>query len=329
VRTVFNNAERVVEGWYWALPSARLRRGRIRAVTLCGRALAVYRTPSGRVVAVDAHCPHMGAHLAEGRVEGEGIRCFFHGWRWDAEGRLADVPCLERPPPAALRRWPVAEAYGLVWIWVGEAEPGTLPVPPALAGRDVVARLGGRFAKRCHPNVVLVNAIDEQHFRTVHRLPGSVLRFETKAASRAVFEVRNVGHVPTGHWLGRLAARFYRGPLTYELSYWYGTVGTTSFGPDALPIHLMFALRPGPGGTTEGRTILLTTRRRGLLGWLATRAILWLSALGGRYFARGDTRVFDTIRFDLATPILADRTVVAFIRHVEAQPLAERWREAA
>src|SRR5512145_2294772 len=92
-RANFNNPTQFIEGWYWALPSQELRVGKVKAVTLLGRNLAIYRGVSGQVVAVDAYCPHMGAHLAEGKVEGDSLRCLFHYWKYNPEGRCTEIPC--------------------------------------------------------------------------------------------------------------------------------------------------------------------------------------------------------------------------------------------
>lgn len=320
----FNDPRAVVEGWYWLCRSKEIRRGRARALRLLGKDLAVYRGEDGRVVALDAYCAHMGAHLAEGRVEGNALRCFFHRWRYEADGHCSDIPCLEAKPAARMRvrSWPTAERYGMVWLWTGEQAGHALPEVPELAGQSCDAALANRFEKRCHPNVVLINAIDEQHFHSVHYLPGSALRMEAVPRSAANIEFHNAGRVPTGTWLGRLIARFYRGPLTYAISYWYGSLGTVTFGPDFLHLYLMFALRRTDDGGTEGQTIVFTRQRRGPLGWLINRVLLRFTAVAARYFAYGDTRVFQSIRFRFRNPIAADRAVTAFIRHLEAQPLA-------
>src|SRR5437870_2794133 len=99
---VFNRTDRVVEGWYWTLPSSQLKRGQVRAVTLMGKELVLFRGESGTVVALDAYCPHMGAHLKEGRVEGDSIRCLFHHWKYDARGVCTEIPCQERPVDARI-----------------------------------------------------------------------------------------------------------------------------------------------------------------------------------------------------------------------------------
>jgi nitrite reductase/ring-hydroxylating ferredoxin subunit len=324
---VFNNAARLVEGWYWALRSSELGRGRARAVNLAGRELALYRGQDGAVRALDAHCAHMGAHLAAGRVEGDTLRCFFHRWRYDGVGRCVEVPSLGGCPlPAArVRAWPVVERHGLVWVWAGEHPPAPFPAPPELTGVPIRARRGRPFTKRCHPHVVLVNAIDEHHFNSVHRLPVT-LRMEPRAVSATCLEVRNSAPVLRSSWLGRCLGRLYAGPLTYALTYSHGSVGTVTLGPDRLHVHLMFALRPTAEGRTEGQAIALTRRRRGLTGLLLDRLLLAVTALVGRYFAGGDTIVFDTIRFDLRTPVVADRAVLAFVRHLDGQPTVD-WAD--
>jgi phenylpropionate dioxygenase-like ring-hydroxylating dioxygenase large terminal subunit len=322
--TKFNHPDAIVEGWYWLCRSSDIPRGKVRALRLLGRDLAVYRGADHRVVALDAYCAHMGAHLAEGRVEGNELRCFFHHWRYNAEGRCTEIPCLESKPAGRVRvhAWPTAERYGVVWLWTGERAAHDLPEVPELLGKACDTLVANRFKKRCHPNVVLINAIDEQHFRSVHHLPGSILKMEALPRSDANIEFRNVGRPPTDSWLGRLIARFYRGPLTYAMSYWYGSLGFVTFGPDFLHFHLMFALRRTDDGGTEGQTIAFTRHRPGITGWLLSRALLHFTAIAARYFAYGDTRVFQTIRFQLRNPIAADRAVMAFIEHLEAQPLA-------
>jgi phenylpropionate dioxygenase-like ring-hydroxylating dioxygenase large terminal subunit len=326
----FNDPHLVIEGWYWVCRSSEVRRGKVRAVRLLGRDLAVYRGADGRVAALDAYCAHMGAHLAEGRVEGNELRCFFHHWRYDPRGICTDIPCLVGKPPAQarVRAWPTAERHGLIWLWTGDSPAHDVPCVPELAGREYSTLVANRFTKRCHPNVVLINAIDEQHFHSVHRLPGSILRMQALPRSAANIEFHNTGRVPTTSWLGRIVSRFYKGPITYAMSYWYGSLGFVTFGPDFLHCHLMFALKRGDDGETLGQTVAFTKRRRGPLGWLVSKCVLFFTALAARYFAYGDTRVFQTIRFDLRTPIPADRAVIAFMRHLEGQPLAA-WSKAA
>jgi len=343
---IFNRPDVVATGWYWLLPSRDLKRGAVAGVKILGYDLAVFRGADGAVAALDAYCPHMGAHLSEGKVEGNQLRCFFHNWCFDRQGACTDIPCLNGNMQQEImqqgirtRSWTVAEQSGLIWIWLGADATGSrspqshpeshpqcpdaippIPSPPELAGCEYDYSLGNRFAKNCHPNVVMVNAIDEQHFRTVHNLPGEVLTMAPDAISPDHIEFRNQGRVPSRTLIGKLIGYFYKDRLTYTLDYWNGSTGTIVFGPDFLHLYLMFALRLNAEGNTEGYCIAFAKKNNGLFSlfnWL----ILWLTQVGAFYFASGDTRVFQTIRFQLTTPIAADRAVLAFIQHLDKQQI--------
>jgi phenylpropionate dioxygenase-like ring-hydroxylating dioxygenase large terminal subunit len=319
---LFNQRHVIAEGWYWLLQSRQLKRGQVKAVTLVGHELAVYRGTDGSVTALDAYCPHMGAHLAEGKVEGTQLRCFFHNWCYNAQGQCTEIPCTKAgyPIQVATRSWHVQEKHNLIWVWLGKAAP-TEPIPevPELAGTDYDSSLGKPLFKHCHPNVVMINAIDEQHFKTVHHLPGEILSLKPEAKARNRIEFCNQGAVPRTSGFGKLVALFYRNKLTYDLSYWYGSVGTLALGPDFLHLYLMFALRLTPEGRTEGQMLVFTPKRKGPHGWLFNRIILRVTKIASSYFASGDTRIFQTIRFNLQNPTPADRSLVAFINHLEQQ----------
>ena len=92
------------DGWYGVAFAPRLASGAVKAIHYFGRDLALFRDEGGRARVFDAHCPHMGAHLGHGGlVSGEGIRCPFHGWRFDGEGRCVEVPHLGRVQTQTLR----------------------------------------------------------------------------------------------------------------------------------------------------------------------------------------------------------------------------------
>ncbi len=317
----FGATDHFAVGWYWLLASAEVPRGSVRAAELHGRALAVWRGDDGVVRVVDAHCPHMGAHLAEGRVEGDGLRCFFHAWKFGPDGACVDIPCLPKPVAVQLRTWPAEERYGLIWVWTGAAPTAPVPEVPELAGQPTLARVAGHWQKACHPNVVMINAIDAQHFNSVHQLP-AVLDMRRHDVSGSAISFSNAVPPRDDTWFGRLLRRLYAGPITYSLRYWFGHTGCVTLGPDRQHFHILFAIRGAPGGHAEGRTVLVTRRRPGPLGWLWGQALLVATGIVGHYFARGDTQVFRTIRFDLRTPIAADQAIVAFVRHYDAQPAA-------
>lgn len=321
-RMTFGKNGDVPVGWIWMLESSKVKTKQIRAVHLMNKELIVFRDEDGMVNTLDAYCPHMGAHLVDGKVEGKGVRCFFHNWKFDQSGRCVDIPCLEKLPqkPIQVQSYLVREQYGLIWLWTGEAMPHEeIPAVPELYDQPYVYALGNRWRKNCHPNIVMINAIDEHHFATVHKLPGHILNMQPRIINRHNILFENQGELPTTHWFGRLLKRFYRGPITYNLSYHYGLTGTVTLGPDCLHLYLMFTLRECSSGTTIGKTIAFTKHRKGLFGKILNRMILTVTKVAGLYFAVGDTKVFQKIRFNLQNPIKKDQAVIAFIKHLEKQ----------
>jgi phenylpropionate dioxygenase-like ring-hydroxylating dioxygenase large terminal subunit len=316
--STFNRKDRFVEGWYWALRSDKLRKGQVHALRLMGRDLVLFRGQSGKVVAMDAYCPHMGAHLAEGRVDGDGIRCFFHDWKFGTDGHCEQAPCQQTPPKAQAAVFPAEEKYGLIWVWTGEKATRPVPFVPELGAGEVDSLLGGTFEKNCHPNVMMINAIDENHFNSVHNVPVELF-MEAQRVNENVMTFSNTTKLPTNNPITRFLGRFYEGPLTYSMCYWFGGTGSVTVGPDFQHFHIMFCTRLRDDGGTEGQTVLVTKKRDGALGRMHSIVALGLSKVVGDYFAKGDTMVFQTIKFDFKTPTKADHAIIHFIQHVEAQ----------
>ena len=93
--------------------------------TLLGEPFVVFRNSDGEVGVLDEMCMHRGVSLALGRVEGNGIRCLYHGWKFAVDGTIQETPnhCNERfrqrlKAPA----YPVREAGGLIWTYIGPKE---------------------------------------------------------------------------------------------------------------------------------------------------------------------------------------------------------------
>ena len=320
----FNKADRFVTGWYWALQTKELKRGKIKAVTLMGRDLVVFRTQKGEVIAMDAICAHRGAHLSLGKVEDDGIRCGYHRWKYDKNGDVVNVPCQKVCPKASVNSWPVQEHYGLIWIWTGETPTHGLLEAPELQGMDVDVTFGAPYVKNCHPNVVMCDAIDVQHFQSVHNLSGDVLDLSIEEIDEVSMEFKNIQPVPKKNIIGRMLSLFYKKSVTFNLRYMYGTSGTITVGPDFFHFHVMFTNRIGKNGSSEGQTVILTKNRKGPIGWVFNRIVLFLGWAVADYFRMGDTPNFNTMQFDFKTPIKADQTLIRFIKHVENQE-ARSW----
>ncbi len=144
----------------------------LHPVRLLGQDMVLFRDAKGRYGLIDRACPHRGADLAFGRLEDGGLRCAFHGWLFDVEGR-----CLETPAEPAgsrlcehirQRSYPVVEKAGVLWAWLGEGEA------PAFAHFDCfVAPDSHVFAFKglwdCNWLQALEVGIDPAHASWLHR----------------------------------------------------------------------------------------------------------------------------------------------------------------
>lgn len=164
--STFASPAHVTEGWYVLERSRNIKPGRIHTIALGQRELVAYRKTGGAVVALDAQCPHLGAHLSQGRLAGEQVECAFHGWRWAPEGACAAAPGYETLPARRTRAYVTTERWGFVWAWIGHRAPYALPAPDAPADWRIV-RPPSRIVK-CHPHLMIGNGHDLGHFGALH-----------------------------------------------------------------------------------------------------------------------------------------------------------------
>lgn len=107
----------------------------VKAVRVLGQDLVLFRDAKGEYGLLDRDCAHRGADLAYGRNEGDGLRCPFHGWKFDVTGQCIDTPA--EPEGSTLcqrirqRRYPLVERSGVLFAWFGP-EDATPPPFPAL-----------------------------------------------------------------------------------------------------------------------------------------------------------------------------------------------------
>jgi len=120
--------------WQPALLSSELeeRDGVPIRTRLLGEDLVAFRDTDGRVGLVDAYCPHRRAPLFYGRNEECGIRCVYHGWKFDVDGNCLDLP--NEPPESSMREkakllaYPTLDLAGVIWAYMGP--PERQPPPP-------------------------------------------------------------------------------------------------------------------------------------------------------------------------------------------------------
>src|SRR5437868_15521272 len=125
-----------------------------RRIRILGEGLVLFRDRQGRPGLLELHCSHRGTSLEWGRVEERGLRCCYHGWLFDVEGRCLEMPCepdAGHPLRDRVRQpwYPVEERYGLVFAYLGPLEKK--PVLPRFdnledlaADEKMFVNIGGR-----------------------------------------------------------------------------------------------------------------------------------------------------------------------------------------
>lgn len=152
------------------LPSADCPPVRVK---LLGEKLVAFRDTAGRIGLLDEFCPHRLASLFLGRNEEDGLRCVFHGWKFDVKGQCLDM--MNEPPDSdfkdkmSIKSYPAVEAGGVVWAYLGP--DGRMPPPPNFEWTRVPATHChvSKNRQECNWLQGLEGGIDTAHAPILHR----------------------------------------------------------------------------------------------------------------------------------------------------------------
>lgn len=142
-------------------------------VRLLGEDLVVFRDTAGRLGVLRNSCPHRGASLTLGRNEECGIRCLFHGWKFDVEGKVVDIP--SEPPDSKMRHNPkvkakayrVQESGGIIWVYMGP-DFGQVPFDPPPFAYTAKKIAIVKAVAECNWAQILEGSIDSSHSSNLH-----------------------------------------------------------------------------------------------------------------------------------------------------------------
>ncbi len=168
-------------------PPVRLR--------ILGEDLVAFKDTMGRIGVLDAYCPHRRAHLFWGRNEECGLRCVYHGWKFDVEGNCVDMP--NEPPESRFKEkvkqtaYPAREWGGVIWAYMGPRELMP-PEPPQLEWARVPAshRLLTKRLQQSNWAQAVEGGIDSSHVSFLHRTLAPA-RPDGRALTRSDLMVRD------------------------------------------------------------------------------------------------------------------------------------------
>ena len=171
--------------WQPIYVSKDLKPGWSVPVRMLNQDLTLYRGEAGKPFAVGYKCAHRGVQLSAGTVEGDSIRCAYHGWKYDGSGQCTEQPSTPNSFAGKVKipGYPVVERLGMIFIYLGEGEAPPAPHYPEFENAE------GAFQ---HMNVLydhnyfqhLENAIDEAHIPVLHKVsPYEKINFEVPRIS--------------------------------------------------------------------------------------------------------------------------------------------------
>jgi len=188
--------------WQPVFLSADLPKGQAKPVRALGERFTLYRGDSGKTHLVGPRCAHRGAQLSAGWVEGECIRCMYHGWTFDGTGQ-----CTEQPaePPAFKEKvkipgYPTQEYLGLVFAFLGEGAPPPPPRYPWFEEDGVLE--ADTYVRYSNYFYTLDNHSDEVHVVFAHRntafTRAGLAQVPTIDAEETEYGLRVLARAPSG-----------------------------------------------------------------------------------------------------------------------------------
>jgi 5,5'-dehydrodivanillate O-demethylase len=155
--------------WQPVYHSVDLKPGRPVTIRIMSQDFTLYRGESGQAHLLDARCPHRGTQLSSGWIEGDDLRCFYHGWKFASNGACIEQPAEENSfcHKVSIQSYPVREYLGLVFAFLGTGKPVEFPLHPEFEKFDGVVEIDS-YSRDCNYFQNLENALDMSHIGFVH-----------------------------------------------------------------------------------------------------------------------------------------------------------------
>ena len=161
--------------WYFAVPSSKLKKGKMIPKTMLGEPVLIGRASDGKAFAMKDICPHQAVPLSDGHFDGKDVQCPFHGWKFDTTGACTEIPslCSDQKFPLCkikTQSYPVKEVRGSVWVYFGEPtdELPEVPEAPGL-GEMLYESACTTLLLPTHIDYAALALIDPAHVPYIHK----------------------------------------------------------------------------------------------------------------------------------------------------------------
>lgn len=161
----------IKNSWYVCATADEIAPGKLLSRMILNEPIVMYRKADGEVVAMEDRCCHRRYPLSKGLLEGDDLRCGYHGFLFEPSGKCIDIPGQDSiPRNAKVRTYAIAEKYSWVWVWMGEPELADVAnIPdyhwmgdPEWRGKSAL------FAVNSDYRLIIQNLLDLSHLAFVH-----------------------------------------------------------------------------------------------------------------------------------------------------------------
>ena len=181
--------------WQAVCPVAEITPARPKKrIRILGEDLLVYRSAEGELVCIEEHCSHRNVSLYRGFIEEGGIRCCYHGWKFDCSGKCVERPfeTADAPPAADMKTYPVTKLGGMLFVYMGPGAPPVLPRWDVLVREDRRRSILVMPTHDCNWLQIQENTVDSVHSYYLHGHSARLDDLELNRDGRGAFYYRTI-----------------------------------------------------------------------------------------------------------------------------------------
>ena len=298
------------QSWFPLCLSSAIGCGQIIGVDFLDGRVVVFRGQSGAVQVLSAYCPHLGADLAVGDVQGDTVRCAFHHWQYNRDGICVKTGIGDPPPPTAcLFKFPTVEKHGLIWAFNGEEPLFAIPDFPYPEDELITKVEAFDTLLPVDPWVICCNTPDMQHIKALHGItfdqadPDTDIEW-TDHSMLYDFKGRHANGEPIEYRVGIFGTSIFYQSSIFN-GRWFGFIA-----PFGLP-------RPG-----QCTTYMIIAARRADGDDAANEAFLNFAMDLEKKVVSEDVPILQTIRFKPGTLTKSDKALSKFLQYLRNFPRA-------
>lgn len=296
------------QSWFPVCLSREVTPGKVSGFDFLDGRVVVWRDSRGAAHITSAYCPHMGAGLEAGDVQGDTVRCAFHWWRFGTDGRCEATAAGDPPPKhACLYVFPTTERWGVIWAFNGETPLYELPDFGIAPERLLVKTLALPGTMPVDPWMQCANTPDIQHIRTLHGIT-----FDEDPYERVRWTPHSMRYEFDGFFDSGTRASWQVGIFGTSL-YWQSAWLDGRWFGFMVPMGLV---RPKQ---TRNYCIVAIEATDDPVADAAFCDLCMLTEIG---IVGEDTGVFTTMRFQPGTMTRSDRVLGRFFDYLRAYPRA-------